>query len=109
MGVLRGEMLQGFLVVTAVDVVAINLQDDLAGLKTRCRRLPACSVSTRDQRSKVTLWYNYSGTVYNTLGYYENMKHVYFFKLVLDSIPVSVHNLAPFVPPGNRKLLGTVP
>lgn len=73
MCVLRGEVLQDLLVVTAVDVVAIDLQDDLTGLKARPRRLPACSMSTWDQRSKVTRWL-YSETVYNTLGYYENMK-----------------------------------
>lgn len=54
--VLRGEVLQDLLVVTAVDVVAIDLQDDLTGLKARPHCLPACSVSTRDQRSKVTMW-----------------------------------------------------
>lgn len=73
MCVLRGEVLQDLLVVTAVDVVAIDLQDDLTGLKARPCRLPACSMSTWDQRSKVTRWL-YSETVYNTLGYYENMK-----------------------------------
>lgn len=50
--VLRCEVLQDLLVVTAVDVVAIDLKDDLPGLKARPHRLPACSVSTRDQRSK---------------------------------------------------------
>ena len=45
--VLRREVLQDLLVVTAVDVVAIDLQDDLARLKTRCRRLPACNASTQ--------------------------------------------------------------
>lgn len=64
--VLCGEVLQDLLVVTLVDVVAVNLQDDLAWQKTCCRRLPACRVSTRDKRSKVTGWYNYSRTVYNT-------------------------------------------
>lgn len=52
MCVLRCEVLQDLLVVTAVDVVAIDLKDDLAGLKARPRRLPACSVSTWDQRSQ---------------------------------------------------------
>lgn len=52
--VLPGEVLQDLLVVTAVDVVAVDLKDDLAGLKTRPHRLPACSVSKQDQRSKVT-------------------------------------------------------
>ncbi len=57
MRVLRSKVLQDLLVVTAVDVVAVDLQDDLAGLKTRPRRLPAYRVPTQDQKSKVTLWY----------------------------------------------------
>lgn len=69
--VLRSEVLQDLLVVTVVDVIAVDLQDDLARLKTRPCRLPAYSMSTQDQRSKVTVWYNYRETVYNTLGYYE--------------------------------------
>lgn len=55
MCVLGGEVLQGLLVVTAVDVVAVDLQDDLAGLKTRRCRLPACSMcqhKIRGQRSQ---------------------------------------------------------
>lgn len=69
--VLCSEVLQDLFVVAAVDVVAIDLKDDLARLKARPHRLPACSVSTWDQRSKVTVWF-YSGTVYNTLGDYNN-------------------------------------
>lgn len=51
--VLCGEVLQDLFVVTAVDVVAIDLKDDLARLKAHPCRLPACSVSTWDERSKV--------------------------------------------------------
>lgn len=51
--VLCGEVLQDLFVVAAVDVVAIDLKDDLARLKAHPRCLPACSVSTWDERSKV--------------------------------------------------------
>ena len=74
--VLHSEVLQDLLVVTVVDVIAVDLQDDLARLKTRPCRLPAYSMSTRDQRSKVTVWYNYRGTVYNTLAYYDIKKNI---------------------------------
>lgn len=40
---LRLEVLQDLLEVAAVDVVAINFQDDLAWLKTCRSRLPTCS------------------------------------------------------------------
>lgn len=40
--VLRRKVLQGLLVVTVVDVVAVDLEDDLSGLKPRPRRLPTC-------------------------------------------------------------------
>ena len=50
MRVLRGEVLQDLLVVAAVHAVAVDLQDDLPGLKTRSRRLPSCN-QKQDQRS----------------------------------------------------------
>lgn len=122
MSVLRSEVLQDLLVVTVVDVIAVDLQDDLARLKTRPCRLPAYSMSTRDQRSKVTVWYNYRGTVYNTLAYYDIKKtlksaaqvshilqkqpqntsikvHEFTFSGCLLIIS-SVQNVTPFVPPG---------
>lgn len=48
--VLCCEVLQDLLVVTVVDVAAIDFQDDLAGLKTCSGCLPTCNVSTQDQR-----------------------------------------------------------
>lgn len=62
--VLCSEVLQDLFVVAAVDVVAIDLKDDLARLKAHPRSLPACSVSTWEKRSKVTMWF-FRGTVYN--------------------------------------------
>lgn len=54
------EMLQDLLEVAEVDVVAIDLQDDLARLKTRCSCLPAYRQTDRqtvnDLRSEVTVW-----------------------------------------------------
>lgn len=47
MCVLRTEVLQNLLVATIVDVVAVDLLDDLTGLKARSCCLPACSVSIR--------------------------------------------------------------
>lgn len=41
--VLSTEVLQRLLEVAAVHAVAVDLQDDLARLETRRRRLPACS------------------------------------------------------------------
>lgn len=45
---LRAEVLQNLLVVAAVDVVAVDLQDDLPGLKPRPCRLPACVECQRE-------------------------------------------------------------
>lgn len=73
MCVLRGEMLQNLLVVTVVDVVAVDLKDDLARLKTRPCRLPACSVSTQDQRSKVRS-HRAAEIQWNYIQHIENMK-----------------------------------
>lgn len=48
--VLCCKVLQHFLVVAAVDTGAVDLQDDLAGLKPRPRRLTACKVCPKKRR-----------------------------------------------------------
>ena len=53
MSVLGAEVLQDVLVVAVVHVVAVDFQDNLAGLKTRSGRLPACRTSKQIHRSKV--------------------------------------------------------
>lgn len=53
MCVLRRKVLQRLLVVAAVDAAAVDLQDDLARLEPRSRRLPACNVRQETQGSEV--------------------------------------------------------
>lgn len=97
--VLRRKVLQGLLVVTVVDVVAVDLEDDLSGLKPRPRRLPTCKCWNRSRGRRSQGGLRHNGDVKQPTSGESQVKVLHLVSLrKVNNYSVQCHNTPPGSP-----------